>query len=174
MVLQLPIRSYPQDSAEAICDYHRYDLLRAFVHSRSLRWSHGAFQGREGDSWQQALAEQAIPDMLELASDAGFGVPCMWISFAYPDRGRGAGGGNSFTVWAATHSSVATVDSRCSTWPSLMLLCDDRTAPEERQRPADDVLVPLALKWRFWFLRAGGGRRSFLAPVCQEWSAPPV
>lgn len=87
MVLQFPIRPYPQDGAEAIHGYRRYDHLLAFVHARTLRFSYGAFQGREGDTWQQTIAEQPMPDLLELASDAGFGA--VYVDrFAYPDRGK--------------------------------------------------------------------------------------
>lgn len=49
------------------------DHLRCFLHSRRLRWSHGAMKGRRGDQWQTSLASRPLAEMVEVLAFAGFG-----------------------------------------------------------------------------------------------------
>jgi phosphoglycerol transferase len=84
MVFQLPYVPFPENPT-----MHRmldYDHFRGFLHSRSLRWSYGAFKGREGDAWQRAVAalppQQLVQKLCE-SRFAGIHVD----RYAYPDNG---------------------------------------------------------------------------------------
>ena len=50
MVFQLPLLEFPESLA--VGKMVGYDHGRAYLHSRSLRWSYGAMKGRHGDAWQ--------------------------------------------------------------------------------------------------------------------------
>jgi phosphoglycerol transferase len=83
MIFQLPYVSFPeQGSVQRMGDY---ELLRAYLHSRTLRWTHGAMRGREGDSWQRAVAGSPLVDMIATLTEAGFAG--IYIDrFGYADR----------------------------------------------------------------------------------------
>jgi phosphoglycerol transferase len=71
MVFQLPYVEFPEPA-----DLHglpHYELLRPYVHSHHLRWSHGAMKGREADLWQRRVADQPVADMIHELARAGFG-----------------------------------------------------------------------------------------------------
>jgi hypothetical protein len=70
MVFQLPYMVFP----EAI-DRHGsvfYDHFRAYLHSRTLRWSFGAMRGREGDAWQRDLVSRQPEEQVKYLAAAGF------------------------------------------------------------------------------------------------------
>jgi hypothetical protein len=50
-----------------------FDSLRPYLHSRSLRWSHGAMMGRPADQAIAALAARPVPSLSALA-EAGYGA----------------------------------------------------------------------------------------------------
>jgi phosphoglycerol transferase len=83
MIFQLPYAAFPEQGAvEAMGDY---ELLRACLHSRTLRWSHGAMRGREADAWQRAVAGQPPPELVRTLIQAGFGG--IYVDrFGYRDR----------------------------------------------------------------------------------------
>lgn len=70
MIFQLPYATFPEQGA--IQDMGDYELLRACLHSRTLRWSHGAMRGRAGDAWQRATAALPPEDMIHALAAAGF------------------------------------------------------------------------------------------------------
>jgi phosphoglycerol transferase len=70
MVFQLPYASFPEQGT--IQDMGDYELLRAYLHSRTLRWSHGAMRGREDDTWQRSVAGLPPEDMVTALTEAGF------------------------------------------------------------------------------------------------------
>lgn len=49
-----------------------YDHLRPYLHSRTLRWSYGAMQGRVGDVCQSTIAAKPVEEMLHDLAVAGF------------------------------------------------------------------------------------------------------
>jgi phosphoglycerol transferase len=72
MVYQLPYHRYPEAGpVGAMADY---DLLRGFLHSTRLRWSHGGMKGRPGDLWFRELAALPIERQIVVAAENGFGA----------------------------------------------------------------------------------------------------
>jgi phosphoglycerol transferase len=71
MVFQLPYLPFPEGAAAQ--QVQGYDHFRAFLHSRTLRWSFGAMKGREWDLWQEDLAARPLKDAVARLSFAGFG-----------------------------------------------------------------------------------------------------
>ncbi len=76
-VFQLPYvpfpEGYPQTRpSDQVATYAtKYELLRGYLHSSTLRWSYGAAKGRNGD-WAAALAGQPLPAVMAGAVAAGF------------------------------------------------------------------------------------------------------
>ena len=70
MVFQLPHASIPVDRGSR-SRMKLYDPGRAYLHSRSLRWSWGSVIGRTHD-WQAAVGALPPRDMLPLLAVAGF------------------------------------------------------------------------------------------------------
>jgi phosphoglycerol transferase len=71
MLFQLPYVEFPEPA-----DAHGlalYELLRPYMHSHHLRWSHGAMKGREADAWQRQVVSQSVADMVRDLARAGFG-----------------------------------------------------------------------------------------------------
>jgi len=75
MVFQLPAMTIPVDR-ETWPPMKYYDPARAYVHSRSLRWSWGAILGRDHD-WQRAAAILPPAEMVRVLALAGFSG--VWI-----------------------------------------------------------------------------------------------
>jgi phosphoglycerol transferase len=70
MIFQLPYATFPEQGT--IRDMGDYELLRAYLHSRTLRWSHGAMRGRASDAWQRATAALPPEEMIKELTTAGF------------------------------------------------------------------------------------------------------
>ena len=70
MILQFPYQAFPEvPPVERMEDYSH---TRAYLHSDSLRWSYGAYKGREGDDFIRALMEKPLEEMLPEAAKEGF------------------------------------------------------------------------------------------------------
>jgi phosphoglycerol transferase len=70
MIFQLPVISFPEHlSVNLMQDY---DHARGYLHARHLRWSYGAMRGRDGEAWQQWLADKPVPELIEALAAAGF------------------------------------------------------------------------------------------------------
>jgi phosphoglycerol transferase len=83
MIFELPYMSFPE--SEPTNGTHSYDLLRPYLHSRSLRWSFPTMRGRSGDAWALEIAREEPKAML--ADLAGTGFSGIVIDRAgYPDR----------------------------------------------------------------------------------------
>jgi len=65
MIFELPFGTFP----ESIDDY---DLVRPYLHSRTLRWSYPAMRGREGDTWARNLSALRPADLLVALRQSGF------------------------------------------------------------------------------------------------------
>ena len=70
MVFQLPLLEFPE--ALTVGKMAAYDPGRAYLHSRTLRWSYGAMKGRFDDAWQKAAVDQPTSAMLRSLALAGF------------------------------------------------------------------------------------------------------
>jgi phosphoglycerol transferase len=64
MIFQLPYLTYPEAS--------RYDLVRGYLHSKTLRWSYGAMMNERSDLWVRSTQEQPPSEMVRRLAGAGF------------------------------------------------------------------------------------------------------
>lgn len=84
MVFQLPLIDFPEGPEPG--KMGPYDHARAYLHSKSLRWSFGAMRGRYGDAWLEHAADRPLPETLRMIALAGFSG--VWVDRAgYADRG---------------------------------------------------------------------------------------
>lgn len=84
MVFQLPYVAFPESAA--VVNTSGYDPLRMYLHSKSLRWSAGAFRGREDARWQERVVAESTPAMLSELKRAGFSGLVV-DRFGYEDKG---------------------------------------------------------------------------------------
>jgi hypothetical protein len=70
MVFQLPHTDFPLDPG--LQRMSPYDQARAYLHSKTLRWSWGAITGRNHD-WTKVTAELPLDQFIERIIFAGFG-----------------------------------------------------------------------------------------------------
>jgi hypothetical protein len=84
MIFQLPYIPFPENPP--VNDMLDYDHFKAYLHSRSLRWSYGAIRGREGDVWQKSIATHPVPELVESLAFSGFNG--IYVDrFGYSDKG---------------------------------------------------------------------------------------
>ncbi len=84
-VMQLPYVAFPE--SPPVHGMSDYDHFRAYLHSRSLRWSYGAMKGRETDEWQQRVSQLSPAELVAALRRAGFrGLYVNRAGFA--DRGE--------------------------------------------------------------------------------------
>jgi phosphoglycerol transferase len=70
MIFELPYVPFPENPSP-----HKmgsYEHFKAYLHSKNLRWSYGAMQGRVGDSFQKRVAAEPVGKMAECLAFAGF------------------------------------------------------------------------------------------------------
>jgi phosphoglycerol transferase len=70
MIFQLPFMRYPESPRRH--RLHAYDLARGYLHSRTLRWSFGAVQGRATAAWQERVAALPVEEMIRELRSTGF------------------------------------------------------------------------------------------------------
>lgn len=70
MIFQLPYVRFPEGGFTHQMPHDGH--LRAYLHSKTLRWSYAAMKGRPGDLWQRRVTAQPVPDMVKALSAAGF------------------------------------------------------------------------------------------------------
>lgn len=84
MIFQLPYVPFPENPQ--VNQMYDYSHLRAYLHSKDLRWSYGAMKGRPGDEWQKTVTSLPVKDMVKALSRAGFDG--IYIdSYGFQDRG---------------------------------------------------------------------------------------
>jgi hypothetical protein len=82
-VFQLPYAPFPESVPPPPGRTVVYDMLRPYLHSRDLRWSFGAMQGRPED-WAAQLADMPLAEVLPIVSAVGFDA--LYLDrFGYPD-----------------------------------------------------------------------------------------
>jgi phosphoglycerol transferase len=85
MVFQLPYMFFPE--TPAVNDLPPYDHFKAYLHSKTLRWSYGAINGRSDDAWQRKVTSLPARDMVLALREAGFAG--VWVDRrGYADHGR--------------------------------------------------------------------------------------
>jgi phosphoglycerol transferase len=72
MVFELPYSPWPEPGLAYGMHAVRYEGLCPFLHSRSLRWSYGAYKGRQWDNWQRQVVQRPVDDMVRQLALAGF------------------------------------------------------------------------------------------------------
>jgi phosphoglycerol transferase len=72
LVFQLPYKPFPETGFAGTHHLYDYELFRAYLHSKSLRWSYGAMRNREVDRWQGAVVQKPLPQLVETLALAGF------------------------------------------------------------------------------------------------------
>jgi phosphoglycerol transferase len=69
-IYELPYMPFPE--ARPPCKLFFYDLCRGYLHSRTLRWSHGSMKGGGANAWQRELADRPIAEQVRTVTLAGF------------------------------------------------------------------------------------------------------
>lgn len=85
MIFQLPHVPYPE--AGSIHQLEDHEHLRAYLHTRTLRFSHGAMKGRATDRWLDNVATAVPARMVDQIRDAGF-AGILLDRRGYPDGAR--------------------------------------------------------------------------------------
>lgn len=70
MIFQLPYVAFPE--APPVNRMYDYDHLRAYLHSKNLRWSYGTMKGRDVDRWQRRVSSLPPSTLAETLTFAGF------------------------------------------------------------------------------------------------------
>ena len=70
MIFQLPYMPFPE--SPPLNKMFDHDLFKAYLHSKSLRWSYGAINGETEDLWQRSVAAKPVAEFVEGISSAGF------------------------------------------------------------------------------------------------------
>jgi phosphoglycerol transferase len=84
MVFQLPYMPFPE--SPPLHQMRPYEHYKAYLHSKTLRWSYGASLGEKEDRWQQAVAAQPAPELVQSVRAAGFSGIYLNLD-GYEDRG---------------------------------------------------------------------------------------
>lgn len=69
-VFQLPYIAFPEGATTEQTE--PYDPLRLYLASTDLRFSFGAFRGRDADQWQERVSALRVPGMLKALEEEGF------------------------------------------------------------------------------------------------------
>jgi phosphoglycerol transferase len=70
MVFQLPYMPFPE--SPSLYQMKAYEHYKAYLHSKTLRWSYGAPLGEQEDKWQQAVAAEPGAALVNSVRAAGF------------------------------------------------------------------------------------------------------
>jgi len=84
MVFQLPYVGFPETGP--VVETAGYDPLRLYLHSKTLRWSAGAFKGRGDATWQEDVSGHPVQRMVAEVADTGFAAIVV-DRHGYKDRG---------------------------------------------------------------------------------------
>ncbi len=85
MIFELPYAVFPE--SPVLYQLQSYDLLRPYLHSRTLRWSAGAVTGRDADAWIAQVSALPAIDMIKALRDKGF-AGIYLDRFGYADQGK--------------------------------------------------------------------------------------
>ncbi len=84
MVFQLPYMPFPE--SPPLYHMRPYEQYKAYLHSKTLRWSYGAPFAEQEDRWQQAVAVQPVPELVKSVRAKGFSGIYLNLD-GYEDRG---------------------------------------------------------------------------------------
>jgi phosphoglycerol transferase len=147
LIFQLPYAPFPE--SKGAYQMQDYDHLRGYYNSRRLRWSFGAMKGRPADLWQQSIAAQPVPEMLESLAKAGFSG--LYVDrFGYEDQGQ------KIEAELASLLGPVTLVSRNQRLSFFNLTAfgqrlQERYTPTAWKAEQDEVLHPPLLLWEKGF-----------------------
>ncbi len=127
-----------------------YDHGRAYLHSRSLRWSYGAMKGRSADAWQKAASDQPSAAMLRSLALAGFSG--VYVDRAgFDDRGLALEAG---LVREAGAAAIESGDHRLAFYDlrPFATALRDRLGPESWAEARSACLDAVTATWLGGFL----------------------
>jgi phosphoglycerol transferase len=75
LIYQLPYMPFPEGPVRE--QLVNYEQCKPYLHSRALRWSHGAMKGRDGDFALRAIASRPVQEMVDAAVLTGFSGLCI-------------------------------------------------------------------------------------------------
>ncbi len=70
MVFQLPYVAFP--ISQPLNGMGPYDHIRGYLHTRTVRWSYGALNGRETQAWQQSVSHLPVQGLVDSVAVSGF------------------------------------------------------------------------------------------------------
>ena len=70
MVFQLPYSTFPM--SQPVNRMGPYEQIRGYLHTRNVRWSYGALNGRETQAWQQSVSQLPAQEMVDVLAISGF------------------------------------------------------------------------------------------------------
>jgi phosphoglycerol transferase len=144
MIFQLPFVEAPE--TPGVGRVSTYDHYRGYIHSRGLRWSHGAMIGREASYRLEALARLPLEDMAEALALAGYAG--VWV-----DRRGYADGGAVVEAGLACETGqppLVSDNGRLSFFPlgGYAERLQRRDSPEGSQARREELLEPLLFGWQ--------------------------
>ncbi len=163
MVYQMPYVAFPESAP--VNNLTDYELLRPFLHTKTLRWSYAAVRGRETARWQADLATRPLPEIVETLALAGFrGV--------YLDRAGFADGGAGTEEELSCLLGVEPMVSRNGrqTFFDMTAFAEalrGRFTDQEWEAKRDAALHPVELRWAGDFLAPESG-----AEGAWRWCGP--
>ncbi len=161
-VLQLPYMSYPEHGS--VLGVGDYDLFKGYLHSKGLKWTYGAVEGRPTD-WLAQHQGLAPEQLAAAAAAAGFGA-------VYVDRaGYGDGGAavtGALAALAGPGNSGISADQRLQFFdlrPAGARLAR-QTTPAERSQIRNALLYPVVVGFG-----AGVSYQEMAGPTSYRWAA---
>ena len=70
MVFQLPYVAFP--ISQPLNQMGPYDHIRGYLHTRKVRWSYGALNGRGTQAWQLNVSHLPVQGLVDIIATAGF------------------------------------------------------------------------------------------------------
>ncbi len=85
MVFQLPYVPFP--ISQPFNQMGPYEHIRGYLHTRKVRWSYGALNGRETQIWQQSISQLPLQKLVDIVAISGF--KGIYLNRrGYPDEGE--------------------------------------------------------------------------------------
>jgi phosphoglycerol transferase len=154
MIFELPYQPFPEASAGTSGRQIRYEPLRHYLHSSSLRWSYPAMRSRTPDVFARTVSAQPPAELVQTLSDAGFD------GIVIDQRGYGDDGAGIEADLSRELGAEPAIRDDHQVFFDLTAFNQRARAgltPEERERRRDLAVHPLYLRWTGGFYGAEHG-----------------
>lgn len=85
MIYQMPYHGYPENGP--VKEMKDYAQFAGYLHSDTLQWSYGNYNGRKGDLWHRSLAKNELENVLQVLSTVGFDGICVdWRAYTPEEK----------------------------------------------------------------------------------------